>query len=108
MSAVLFRKKDYACVHPETYKYFLEASETERIWREIAAHIGPLKRNSSLGTLEVCGKHLWFRATAKGNPITVIRRRGCLAEHVRWFHELIGFQDPNGFAADEVHAAKGV
>ena len=46
-----------------------------------------------VGVRQIDGARLLLRATAAGNPITVIRKRRCTAEDVRELHALIGFEE---------------
>lgn len=92
---MVHRERSYACIHPETYKYFFAAHEVRAAWGTLAAHYGPIVTTPGFGVIEIRGARFLFRAVAGGNPITVIRRRGCTASDVATLHERIGFhEDP--------------
>ena len=63
MSQLPFRKKDYACVHPETYKYFLDKPQVDSVWEALAGHLGSLERNPALQTRQI---HHALAANAEG------------------------------------------
>ena len=88
-----YRMKVPACIHPETYKYFLDPSRVQSVWRELARNYGERREVTSVNTVEIDGARLLFRATGEGNPITVIRKRECAPEDVERFHSLIGFRE---------------
>lgn len=85
------RERSYACIHPETYKYFFEVEQVRRIWAVLEQHYGPLHTTPGFGVLEIRAPRFLFRAVAGGNPITVIRRRGCTPADVAALHERIGY-----------------
>lgn len=88
---MIHRERSYACIHPETYKYFLELGEVQRVWRVLEASYGPITTTPGFGVIEIRAQRFLFRAVAGGNPITVIRLRGCTAADVETLHERIGF-----------------
>lgn len=90
---MIHRERSYSCIHPETYKYFLELREVQRVWRVLEACYGPITTTRGFGVLEIRAKRFLFRAVAGGNPITVIRLRGCTAADVDMLHERIGFRE---------------
>jgi len=87
-----YRMKVYACIHPETYKYFLDPVEVDSVWKELARAFGERREVSSVKTVEIDGTRLLVRAPEGGNPITVIRKRDCTEGDVERFHAVIGFQ----------------
>lgn len=92
---MVHRERSYACIHPETYKYFFAKDEVQRAWRTLAACYGPVTTTPGFGVIEIRATRFIFRAVAGGNPITVIRRRGCTTSDVTTLHERIGFhEDP--------------
>lgn len=86
-----FRKLSVACIHPETYKYFVAPSAVERLWQQLQERYGPPKRNEAFRTLEVETPHFFLRAVVGGNPITVVRKRCCSHESIKEFHDLVGY-----------------
>ena len=85
------RERHHACIHPETYKYFFDRRDVREIWRRLAAAYGEVQTLSGFGVIEIQGERFILRATAGGNPITVIRTRKCTPEDVAALHRLIGF-----------------
>jgi hypothetical protein len=90
---VIHRERSYACIHPETYKYFFELAEVQRVWRVLETYYGPITTTPGFGVIEIRANCLLFRAVAGGNPITVIRLRGCTTADVETLHERIGFRE---------------
>lgn len=87
------RERSYACIHPETYKYFLPVDQVRPVWGMLEACYGPLRTTPGFGVIEIQGERFLFRAVGGGNPITVIRRRGCTAADVATLHERLGYRD---------------
>lgn len=85
------RERHHACIHPETYKYFFDRRDVREIWRRLAAAYGEVQTLSGFGVIEIQGERFILRATAGGNPITVIRTRKCTPEDVAALHRLLGF-----------------
>lgn len=90
---MVHRERSYACIHPETYKYFFDVGEVRRIWGILEQHFGAIQTTPGFGVIEIQSERFLFRAIGGGNPITVIRRRGCTASDVAALHELIGYQE---------------
>ena len=63
------RERVPACVHPETYKYFLERDEVVATWERLAARYGPPRRDPGFRTMEVVAPRFRVRATQLGNPV---------------------------------------
>lgn len=93
MAAKPYRERHYACIHPETYKYFLAREQVEPVWQRLAQVYGKPRIIRGFGVREIQAKRLILRSTAGGNPITVIRKRACTIDDVAALHELIGFHD---------------
>lgn len=87
-----YRLRHFACIHPETYKYFFDRRDVPLVWQRLAAAYGELRRLPGFGVMEIQGERFILRATAGGNPITVIRTRKCEAADVAALHRLIGYQ----------------
>lgn len=85
------RERVPACVHPETYKYFLDRDEVLATWRRLAARYGPPRHNHSFRTMEIGASRFTLKATALGNPVTVLRRRECTAADIAELHALLGY-----------------
>jgi hypothetical protein len=90
---VVHREWSYACIHPETYKYFFAKDEVRRVWGVLEACYGPITTTPGFGVIEIRAARFLFRAVGGGNPITVIRRRSCTAADVATLHERIGFRE---------------
>lgn len=87
------REKVPACVHPETYKYFLEREEVMPTWQRLAARFGEPRRNPGFRTLEIAAPRFMLRSTLLGNPVTVLRRRDCTAADIAELHALLGYDE---------------
>lgn len=94
------RERSYACIHPLTYKYFVGRDAIATVWERLAARYGEVQRNSAFGVMEIRAPRFWIRAIWGGNPITVIRRRGCDSDDVRELHEIIGYLDADADARE--------
>lgn len=90
--AAPYRVRHFACIHPETYKYFFDRGDVAPVWKRLAEAYGELRRLSGFGVMEIQGERFIFRAVAGGNPITVIRTRKCEAADVTALHRLIGYE----------------
>lgn len=93
MSAGPTRERHYACIHPETYKYFFAKHEVAAIWQRLAATYGEPRELGGFGAMEIQAGPFILRATLGGNPITVIRTRRCTSADVEALHRLIGFEE---------------
>ena len=89
----MHRERVPACVHPETYKYFLERDEVVATWERLAARYGPPRRDPGLRPREVVAPRFRVRATQLGNPVTVLRRRDCTPDDIAELHALLGFRE---------------
>jgi hypothetical protein len=90
---VVRRERSYACIHPETYKYFFPVDEVRRVWGVLEACYGPIETTPGFGVIQIQSARFLFRAVGGGNPITVIRRRGCTEADVAALHERIGYRE---------------
>ena len=88
---MVHRERSYACIHPETYKYFFDVGEVRRVWGVLEQHYGPIRTTPGFGVIEIQSERFLFRAVGGGNPITVIRRRTCTHADVETLHQRIGF-----------------
>lgn len=86
------RERVPACVHPETYKYFLERDEVVAAWQRLAARYGEPRKDLAFRTMEVVAPRFRVRATLLGNPVTVLRRRDCTADDIAELHALLGYE----------------
>ena len=80
-----------ACIHPQTYKYYFPREQVGEVWQRLQKVYGPTTSNPGFGTISIQTPRLIFRATAAGNPITVLRRRKCEQKDIDEFHALVGF-----------------
>ena len=87
------REKVPACVHPETYKYFLERDEVIATWGRLVERYGEARRNAGFRTMEVAGPRFILRSTLLGNPITVLRRRDGTPADILELHALLGYDE---------------
>jgi len=99
MSGFPYRERLYACIHPETYKYFFHKDVVGEVWRALEGRYGAVRHNDGFHVIEIESERFLFRSTRLANPITVIRKRGCTREHVEELHALIGFADPSPSSA---------
>lgn len=88
-----FRRDVYACIHPETYKYFLDPSCKKTVWSELEKHFGPARVIAGFGILEMSNHALLLRSTDRQNPVTVIRKSKCRPEDISELHRILRFQD---------------
>lgn len=87
------RERVPACVHPDTYKYFLERDEVLPTWARLAARYGEVRKNPGFRTMEVDAPRFTVRSTLLGNPVTVLRRRGCTPADIAELHAILGYED---------------
>ena len=85
------RERVPACVHPETYKYFLEREDVMATWRRLVERYGQPRRPPGFRTLEIGAPRFILRSTLLGNPITVLRRRDCTDADILELHALLRF-----------------
>jgi hypothetical protein len=94
MSDVLpYRLRVFACIHPDTYKYYFDRGSVWPTWEALEREFGPISRNDAFGTQEILTRALIIRSTKLGNPVTVIRRRTCSPADVAKFHDVVGFAE---------------
>ncbi len=91
MTAAPSRERHFACIHPETYKYFFHRDDVAEIWQRLEQTYGPSEVTPGFGVREIQSRCFIFRAVAGGNPITVIRTRQCTADDVAQFHRIVGY-----------------
>ena len=63
------------------------------VWRRLESTYGPIVRNETMKTMEIEGDRLIIRATLLANPITVFRKRLCVAADIERFHTLVGYPE---------------
>jgi hypothetical protein len=85
------RARHYACIHPETYKYFFAKHEVHAVWQRLAADYGEIRRPAGVAIMEIQHPSFILRATIGGNPITVIRTRRCTPSDVEALHRVLGY-----------------
>jgi hypothetical protein len=88
-----YREKVLACARGGTFKYFFPRAEVADVWRRLESTYGPIRTNDVMKTMEIEGERIIFRATLLANPITVFRKRRCVAEDVQRFHTLVGYAE---------------
>lgn len=86
-----FRNRSVSCIHPETYQYFFNPNETERVWSRLETHYGEICENHTFHTIEIVTPAFFLRAVETGNPITVIRKRNCTSGDIATLHDLFNF-----------------
>lgn len=91
MSAVR-RMPVQGCIHPETFKYFLEPSHRDAAWHAMENEFDERTEIPSPPLWEIRTEHLLIRAPRGGSPMTVIRRSGCTPSDIERLHQLIGFE----------------
>lgn len=87
------RERVPACVHPETFKYFLERDAVIATWSRLAARYGEIRRSPGFKTMEVAGPRFTVRSTLLGNPVTVLRRRDCTPDDIAELHAILGYEE---------------
>ncbi len=92
MSHFPYRRRSVACIHPDTYKYFLDPALVDEVWQRLETRYGPPQRNEAFRTIDVETPHFFLRAVIGGNPITLIRKRSCPIEAIDECHELLRYQ----------------
>ncbi len=89
---VIRRERVHACIHPETYKYFLPREEVLHTWKRLAQAYGEPTVTPGFGVMEIRTPRLLLRSTRMLNPITVIRLRKCTPADVEEFHVILQFE----------------
>lgn len=92
----LYRKQHYACITPETYKYFFSKSRIQDAWKTLSEHYGDIKFNDSFNTQEIQHINFIIRATQAGNPATIIRLDSCQETDIDELHQLLEFKEDEG------------
>lgn len=87
---LLDRQRSYACIHPDTYKYFFSADSVAEVWRHLSERYGKIQQLHGFGTMQIDARVFLFRAVVAGNPITVIRKRRCTQRDVDDLHAFLG------------------
>jgi len=86
------RERVRACIHPETYKYFLERDRVLEIWARLDEAYGARVVTPGFGVVEIRTARLLLRATRMLNPVTVIRLRRCTDADIDALHERLDFR----------------
>lgn len=89
----MHRERVPACVHPETYKYFLDREAVLATWQRLVDRYGEPRRNPGFRTMEIAAPRFMLRSTLLGNPVTVLRRRDCSAADIAELHALLGYEE---------------
>ncbi len=87
------RERVPACVHPDTFKYFLERDAVVPTWGRLVARYGAVHRNDGFKTIEIATPRFTVRSTQLGNPITVLRRRDITPGDIAELHAILGFEE---------------
>ena len=82
----------YTCAHKHTFKYLLEQASVRAAWEQLEQRYGSIEVVMPFGIREIHAARLLFRAAPAGNPITVIRRRGCSTTDISELHALLGYR----------------
>lgn len=86
------RIKMETCIHPETYQYYLANQQTANIWSRLEDCYGKIQRNA-FNVMWIESKTFLFKAPLTGSPLTVLRKRHCCSSDVKFFHQLIEFNE---------------
>lgn len=86
------RERVRACIHPETFKYFVARDDVLDTWSRLSRAYGEPVVTDGFGVVEIRHPRFFIRATRMLNPITVIRRRYCTDADVQAIHDLLGFR----------------
>lgn len=92
------RERVRACIHPETYKYFLPRQQVLQTWKALARTYGEPVVTPGFGVVEIRAPRLLLRATKMLNPLTVIRLRRCTAADIDALHEILHYEPDNRVA----------
>lgn len=90
-AALPFRSWVYGCIHPRTYKYFFSKDQVYLVWSRLEARYGKISQNGAFMCMQIESEFLIIRSTLGGNPITVIRKRGCKKEFIDELHAVVGY-----------------
>lgn len=90
--ALPYREAVPACIHAETYKYYFQRERVTPLWQALERRYGAVRMNGAFRMMEIEGEHFWLRSVIGGNPITVLRRRGCPEAAIAELHEIFGFE----------------
>lgn len=90
---MITREAVHACIHPATFKYYLDREAVLKTWQQLARRYHPPKTVPGFGVVEIRTRRLLIRASRMLNPLTLIRLRGCDEDDVHEFHRIIGFED---------------
>jgi len=90
---VTHRERVYACIHPETYKYYLPRNLVLSTWKRLERQYGAAVTTPGFGVVEIRTPAFLLRSTRMLNPITVIRRRACSSEGLASLHQLLHFDE---------------
>lgn len=88
-----FRLPMAACIHPETYKYFLAPEVVDASWAALGAAFGEVRTILGVGVRQIDGLSLIIRSVLAGNPITVIRTARCTPRDLAQLHAILGFEE---------------
>lgn len=88
-----YRQLHRACIHPETYKYFLARDRVVAVWMRLVEAYGCPREKPSVHVVEIETAKFLLRATTARNPITVIRKRACTAEDISGLHVILEYQE---------------
>ncbi len=90
------RQRVRACIHPETYKYFLPLQRVRDVWHALQARYGSVEHQGGFGVMQIATERMVLRSTAAANPITVIRKRRCTPKDIDEVHALLGYEEHRG------------
>lgn len=88
-----FRLPVPACIHAQTYKYFLEPTVVEGTWARLVEAFGEMRVLAGVGIRQIDGAGLIIRSVGAGNPITVLRTSACRTADVAGLHAILGFEE---------------
>src|SRR5262249_14761762 len=63
MSEFPYRERLYACMHPETYKYFFQRDAVGGVWQRLEQRYGAIRRNDAFRVMEIESERFLFRST---------------------------------------------
>ena len=71
------------------------------VWEQLESEFGGRQRIGGFNLIQIDARPFLLRATAAGNPITVVRKRDCRNEDVSRLHQILQFFDPADEKSDD-------
>ncbi len=85
------REQVHSCIHPDTYRYFLDHFRADALWDECGKVFGPWEQHPTLPIRELHCKAFVLRAPDSGTPVTLLRKTACSHDELDRFHSIVGW-----------------